>query len=41
MSVLDAHRLEAALFVSLIESKDLAEGTKAFFEKRAPTFTRD
>lgn len=41
MSVLDAHRLEASLFVSLIESKDLAEGTKAFFEKRAPTFTRD
>jgi enoyl-CoA hydratase/carnithine racemase len=40
-SVLDGHRFEAALFSSLVGTKDLSEGTKAFFEKRAPRFKRE
>lgn len=38
MSLLDANRVEAALFASLAETRDLAEGVRAFFEKRDPTF---
>jgi enoyl-CoA hydratase len=41
MSVLDGHRLEAALFSSLIGSSDVAEGIQAFFDKRAPEFRRE
>jgi enoyl-CoA hydratase len=40
MSLLDANRLEATLFASLAESQDLAEGIRAFFEKRAPSFEK-
>lgn len=40
MSVLDAHRMEAALFAPLVETADLQEGAAAFFEKRPPKFTR-
>lgn len=40
MSNLDAHRMEAAFFASMVETEDLQEGTAAFFEKRAPQFTR-
>ncbi len=40
MSVLDAHRLEAALFAPLVETDDLREGAAAFFEKRPPQFHR-
>lgn len=39
MSLLDANRVEATLFASLAETKDLAEGVSAFFEKRSPFFT--
>ncbi len=38
MSLLDANRLEATLFASLAETHDLAEGVRAFFEKRPPSF---
>lgn len=38
MSLLDANRLEATLFASLVESDDLAEGVRAFFDKRPPSF---
>jgi enoyl-CoA hydratase/carnithine racemase len=38
MSALDGHRLEAALFSSLAETEDFAEGARAFFEKRPPNF---
>lgn len=38
MSLLDANRLEATLFASLAETHDLAEGVRAFFEKRVPSF---
>lgn len=38
MSLLDANRLEATLFASLVESHDLAEGIRAFFDKRPPLF---
>jgi len=41
MSVVDAHRLEATLFAQLAGTADFAEGVKAFFEKRDPTFTRE
>jgi enoyl-CoA hydratase len=41
MSVVDAHRLEATLFAQLAGTADFAEGVKAFFEKREPTFTRE
>ena len=38
MSLLDANRVEATLFSSLAETDDLAEGVRAFFEKREPVF---
>jgi enoyl-CoA hydratase/carnithine racemase len=38
MSLLDANRVEAALFASLAETEDLAEGVRAFFERRPPVF---
>ena len=38
MSLLDANRVEAALFSSLAETRDLDEGVRAFFEKRRPEF---
>lgn len=41
MSVVDAHRLEATLFASLVETQDFAEGVSAFFEKRSPSFKRN
>jgi enoyl-CoA hydratase len=40
MSLLDANRVEAALFSSLAETYDLSEGVAAFFEKRPPSFER-
>jgi enoyl-CoA hydratase len=40
MSVLDAHRMEATLFAPLVETQDLQEGARAFFEKRPPVFRR-
>jgi enoyl-CoA hydratase len=40
MGVLEAHRLEASLFATLVESDDFAEGIDAFFEKRPPDFHR-
>lgn len=40
MSLLDANRLEATLFSSLVETDDLGEGIRAFFEKRAPSFEK-
>lgn len=40
MSLLDANRLEATLFASLAETHDLAEGIRAFFEKRTPSFEK-
>jgi enoyl-CoA hydratase len=40
MSVLDGHRLEAALFASLVQTDDFREGVGAFLEKRAPQFNR-
>jgi enoyl-CoA hydratase len=39
--LVEGHRLEAALFASLIGTRDVAEGIQAFFEKRAPIFTRE
>jgi enoyl-CoA hydratase len=41
MSLLDGNRVEATLFSSLAETDDLAEGVKAFFEKREPVFRAD
>jgi enoyl-CoA hydratase len=41
MSNLDAHRLEASLFATLVGTSDFEEGVRAFFEKRQPTFTRE
>jgi enoyl-CoA hydratase/carnithine racemase len=38
MSLLDANRVEAALFASLTETEDFAEGARAFFEKRPPVY---
>lgn len=38
MSLLDANRVEAALFSSLAETRDLEEGVRAFFERRPPDF---
>jgi enoyl-CoA hydratase len=40
MSLGDAHRFEASLFTTLVETRDFAEGIDAFFAKRPPTFTR-
>ncbi len=39
MSIGDAHRLEASLFTSLVETSDFSEGVEAFFAKRPPQFT--
>jgi enoyl-CoA hydratase len=41
MNLADAHRLEAALFATLVETSDFVEGVDAFFAKRPPQFTRD
>ena len=41
MSVVDGQRLEATLFAALAQTRDFDEGVRAFFEKRAPTFTRE
>ncbi|MFT3865114.1 MAG: enoyl-CoA hydratase-related protein [Solirubrobacterales bacterium] len=41
MSLLDGNRVEAALFSSLAETRDLDEGVRAFFEKREPRFGAD
>lgn len=41
MSVVDGHRLEAALFATLVSTKDFREGVDAFFEKRPPAFNRE
>jgi len=41
MSLLDAHRLEASLFVPLVETADFREGVRAFLEKRPATFRRE
>jgi enoyl-CoA hydratase len=38
MSLLDANRVEASLFASLVETRDLEEGVRAFFEKRPADF---
>ena len=38
MSLLDANRVEATLFASLVETRDFEEGVRAFFEKRSPSF---
>jgi enoyl-CoA hydratase/carnithine racemase len=38
MSHLDANRLEAALFASLVETHDLSEGLAAFLERRPASF---
>jgi enoyl-CoA hydratase len=38
--VVEGYRLEAALFAPLVETRDFAEGTAAFFEKRDPNFER-
>jgi enoyl-CoA hydratase len=38
MSHLDANRVEAALFASLAETRDLREGVRAFYERRSPNF---
>jgi enoyl-CoA hydratase/carnithine racemase len=40
MGLVDAHRLEASLFATLVETDDFAEGIRAFFDKRSPTFFR-
>jgi enoyl-CoA hydratase len=40
MGAVDAHRLEATLFASLVETADFAEGVSAFFDKRTPSFER-
>jgi enoyl-CoA hydratase len=39
--VVDGHRIEASLFGPLIETRDFAEGSSAFFEKRPATFERN
>jgi enoyl-CoA hydratase len=41
MNLADAHRFEASLFATLVETSDLAEGIDAFFAKRSPQFTRE
>jgi enoyl-CoA hydratase len=41
MTLGEGHLLEAALFATLVETSDFAEGVEAFFAKRPPTFTRD
>lgn len=38
MSLLDGNRVEATLFASLADTRDLEEGVRAFFEKRPPDF---
>jgi enoyl-CoA hydratase len=40
MGILEAHRLEATLFASLVETEDFAEGIRAFLAKRTPEFHR-
>jgi enoyl-CoA hydratase len=39
-SVVDGHRIEAALFVPLVASEDFKEAITAFFERRPGTFAR-
>jgi enoyl-CoA hydratase len=41
LNLADAHRLEASLFATLVETGDFLEGVDAFFAKRPPQFTRD
>jgi enoyl-CoA hydratase/carnithine racemase len=38
LSVVEGSRVEATLFASLAETRDLAEGVSAFFERRPPSF---
>jgi enoyl-CoA hydratase len=40
MGLLEAHRMEASLFATLVESDDFREGIDAFFAKRSPRFGR-
>jgi enoyl-CoA hydratase len=39
MSLADAQEYEAALFGLVATTEDMREGTRAFLEKRRPTFT--
>jgi enoyl-CoA hydratase/carnithine racemase len=40
MGLLEAHRMEASLFATLVDSDDFREGIDAFFAKRSPRFGR-
>jgi enoyl-CoA hydratase len=39
-SLVEGHRIEAALFAPLTDSADFREGVQAFFDKREPAFER-